>query len=551
MALYMSGGKIVKRGSGMLSTSGGGGGSPSWYTAMTSGQWNQISGSNFNASGVKESTALGNLSGSNHLFDSFCGGTLITGTGKFYSGATAINGESLMCFFGGHNGNDLNANYIFGNLLSNSPQWYRPRDSQPTSPVLNSIRTITSTLSAGLSAGATTATLASSWASASGTYYLAFSDGEVRSVTLSNGSTTINGGSSWGTGLTNAVTTSCFAFPAANVVSLTTGLTTGTTSYTLSSSWTGLTGSWACTMPNLDQTCMNVTNGSTTVTLNNAPSSNCDGFLDYYQPFDSSVNPVAFQSYQAAQYVESLNKVIYIGMCAMSRGADDQNCLFEYNLNTSSPNSNQPWSLGSYPAMGGRPNGCDCTAFEVSSGRIYYHKHQTTECGYYDINANTVTATSKSPGWSHEAIMACDQNRGILCVTASAPLESNTFVINFHRTSTWGSSDFYVPSTTGTAPTPAGGGPTWAAPVVVWNQDLDCFIVWWGGQTIYKLTPPASSPYDGGNPWAWSTLPTGGVTPATPNPAGVNGRFQYIHNSLIRGYITVNTNSDDVYFYKV
>jgi len=61
-----------------------------------------------------------------------------------------------------------------------------------------------STWTAGLSAGATTATLASGWPYPSGTYTVFFSDGENRQAVYTNGLTSV----SWAGGLSNNVTTS-------------------------------------------------------------------------------------------------------------------------------------------------------------------------------------------------------------------------------------------------------------------------------------------------------------------------------------------------------
>lgn len=263
--------------------------------------------------------------------------------------------------------------------------------------------------------------------------------------------------------------------------------------------------------------------------------------------FDASGNPVACQTYADLCYVESGNKVIQIGFPAVYSDGTDRNSSLQLNLSTQSPNAINPWSR--LAALPGIQNACDCAAFEKSSNRIWYHRHQIADIGYYDVAANRYTEGSASPSWSHEGVMACDQNRGILCIVAQ-PLQQGTFIINFYNTGNGVGNDYYIPRMAGTAPTPTGTAP-FSAPSVAWNQDEDCFVVWWGGKTLYKLKPPTSNPYAGGNAWTWVLdTPAAGDTPTNPPYQGCNGRFQYISNSLIRGYAVVNDIDQNIYFRK-
>lgn len=86
-----------------------------------------------------------------------------------------------------------------------------------------------------------------------------------------------------------------------------------------------------------------------------------------------------------------------------------------------------------------------------------------------------------------------------------------------------------TPTVTGTPPpdppntAPFRGSGIWG---VAYDSDNARILVWWGGTTIYVLTPPAD-PLTG--TWAWSTITplSGAVNPGDPTELGVYNRFWY------------------------
>jgi hypothetical protein len=118
-------------------------------------------------------------------------------------------------------------------------------------------------------------------------------------------------------------------------------------------------------------------------------------------------------------------------------------------------------------------------------------------------------------------------------------------VVNFYRLNNGIANPFYAPSTTGAAPT--GLNMT-----VLHDPVADRFVVWPdGGSTIYTLTPPGSSPYQGGNAWTWATVtPGGGATPPAGRTEGTFGKFNYISAGSVRGYILMTDGAADLYFYR-
>lgn len=84
----------------------------------------------------------------------------------------------------------------------------------------------------------------------------------------------------------------------------------------------------------------------------------------------------------------------------------------------------------------------------------------------------------------------------------------------------------YLPATTGTGP-----GATIYQPALAWDPVAQHFIVWPNGEkTLWYLTPGAN-PYEGGDPWVWTTFtPDGGLSPpvATGSGKAYFGRFAII-----------------------
>jgi hypothetical protein len=145
--------------------------------------------------------------------------------------------------------------------------------------------------------------------------------------------------------------------------------------------------------------------------------------------------------------------------------------------------------------------------------------------------------------------MALDSKRGIICCFGALNATNTVF----YQTTGTGNNAY--------APTTSGSGPSGGSGSVVWDSINDRFVVWSNsGQTLWTLTPPATNPYSGGNAWTWSTLATGGVTPSVEaglaagdgsgSNTGTYGRFQFVPNPAITGYILLNRVTDQIYFYR-
>lgn len=251
---------------------------------------------------------------------------------------------------------------------------------------------------------------------------------------------------------------------------------------------------------------------------------------------DGSGNPVARHTYQSITYLGGArNWMLATGGVARSTDANGVGLTHVFDFNQTSPNTNQPWSTKANP-----PAPADVTCYESTSGLIWSHPNAANEVQTYDVATDTYSRTLfKSPGWSTgNAVSAIDTNRGIWAIYWSGG-------INFFRTDSAALNDYYTPSTTGTAPTGAGS--------ILWDPVADAFKVWNGnGKQLFTLTPPASSPYQGGNAWTWSNATaSSGDTPDSQSTNGTFGRFNYIDNgSGLRGYILLNSASSSAYFYK-
>ena len=159
------------------------------------------------------------------------------------------------------------------------------------------------------------------------------------------------------------------------------------------------------------------------------------------------------------------------------------------------------------------------------------------------MSVSTDTDTSsiyKSPvGYGSNAASCIDTSRGIWA------LWDGSNGISFYRTNNGVGNDYYVPTTTGTAPTVGQGS-------IVYDSDNDCFRLWiGGGKQIWKLKAPVTSPYQGGNAWTWSSATPGtGSTPDAQNTNGTFGRFNMINSADIVGMPLMNAYNGTMYFYK-
>ncbi len=252
---------------------------------------------------------------------------------------------------------------------------------------------------------------------------------------------------------------------------------------------------------------------------------------------DASGNPVSRHTYQTLSYINdgTRNWMLSMGILYSYSASNTYNTRHVYNFAQVSPDTNLPWSkkLDSDGAA-------EISCYEPSSGRVWYHKSANNHVGFYDVALNTHTAQIyKSPvGYGGNAVSCIDTVRGLWCIW------DGTNGISFYRTNNGAGNDYYVPTTTGTAPTGQGS--------IIYDPVADKLRLWvGGGKTLYTLTPPASLPYAGGNAWTWSNATAGtGSTPDTQNLQGTFGRFGYSSNADVVGYILLNNPNGSIYFYK-
>jgi hypothetical protein len=253
---------------------------------------------------------------------------------------------------------------------------------------------------------------------------------------------------------------------------------------------------------------------------------------------DGSGNPSSRHTYNTICYVNdgTRNWLVSMGSLFTYIASNSYDHVLSYNFGQVSPNSNQPWAT--HAILFGAADVC---AYESSSGRIWYHTNATNQVGYYDIATNTDTSSIyKSPvGYGSNAASCIDTSRGIWA------LWDGSNGISFYRTNNGVGNDYYVPTTTGTAPTVVQGS-------IVYDSANDCFWLWLGnGKEIWKLKAPGTSPYQGGNAWTWShATPGTGSTPDAQNTNGTFGRFNRTASVDFPGMPLMNAYNGTMYFYK-
>lgn len=255
--------------------------------------------------------------------------------------------------------------------------------------------------------------------------------------------------------------------------------------------------------------------------------------------FDGNGNPVARHTYDAISYDATTNKMFTIGGLFGYTNSNSYPQCWTFDFNQVSPNVNQPWSYARAQVPGGL-EAADTTAYDPTTRRIWWAGYGGSSIGYYDIAADTHTyQTFKNRLTSlYRTTSAIDSTRGIWAFKSSG--------LGFYRLNNGAANDWYAPTTTGTAPTDINTS-------ILWDGYADEFVCWpSSGSTLYKLTPPATNPYAGGNAWVWSSVtPSGGATPTNGNANGTFKRFNIISfGGASRGYVVVNAHNEPVYFYR-
>jgi hypothetical protein len=249
---------------------------------------------------------------------------------------------------------------------------------------------------------------------------------------------------------------------------------------------------------------------------------------------DASGYPVSRHTYDAISYVNTggRNWMHAFGALFAYSVANSYSVTHVFDFDVASPATNKAWVTKTAP--GGTSI---YSAFEPSSGRVWGSNYTLNDVSYYDVAADTYsTAGSKSPNFGFYGCSDIDTSRGIWAIFTNNGLQG-------YRTNNGTANDFYTISVTGSAPASPHG--------FLYDDVSDKFIAWSGGKTLYTLTPPGSSPYQGGNNWTWaSSTPAGGSTPTAVEATGTFGRFALVKIGSARGYLAINAENESVYFYR-
>jgi hypothetical protein len=266
---------------------------------------------------------------------------------------------------------------------------------------------------------------------------------------------------------------------------------------------------------------------------------------------DASGHPVSRHTYSCFVYLPSPKGWLFC-TGGLFRATDAAGVIetHVFDFTVSNPNVNNPWTKKVNTGVVANSDVADTSVYDSVRNVIWSHQDAANAVQFYDVASNAFTADIfKSPGWSTNPASAFDTSRSIWAVYAAG-------VLNFYDARSGTANDYYAPTTTGTAPTGDGS--------VIYDAVDDAFFFWnGGGKKIFKLAPPATLPYQGGNAWTWTNFtpgtgstPTGqagtnaSFSPETGTSTGTYGRWAYVPGTAIRGYLLMNRTEDSIYFYR-
>lgn len=177
-----------------------------------------------------------------------------------------ISNTTLQTNFGTLSQNTSTANLAFGAMLMNIEQRYLLQKyfSNEASFTITTIGSTTQAVTSAPIIGAVSATLAVSWAFPSCVTSVTFSDGEVRNVSFTNGSTAI----AWQGALTGTQFT------------LTSTVAAAATTATLSTAWVASTGSYLIQFSDGEQKTVTLTSGSTSLSWSGGLSATVNAYFN-------------------------------------------------------------------------------------------------------------------------------------------------------------------------------------------------------------------------------------------------------------------------------
>jgi hypothetical protein len=262
--------------------------------------------------------------------------------------------------------------------------------------------------------------------------------------------------------------------------------------------------------------------------------------------YDGSGLPSSRHTYDQVVYVSDGTRkwMLTAGAAAMATGGGNAAGTSAFDFSVSAPNTNNPWLTKADQSY----NGGYTAVLDPATNVVWSSPSSVTSVVQtYDVTANTASAAFSKTHTFTDAMSpssALDTTRGIWATYSYNSAGPTTNLEAFRITST--SNDWYSISLTGASLPNATG-------TIIYDAINDRFVVWaGGGKTFYTITPPGTSPYQGGNAWTVASVtPGSGSTPSAAQTNGTYGRFRYLVHGNWRGYVLLNSDTGSVYYYKL
>ena len=258
-------------------------------------------------------------------------------------------------------------------------------------------------------------------------------------------------------------------------------------------------------------------------------------------PMDANGNPVTGHTYDGLWYDPVRNEMVRMGAIFRYSDISGDLLLQRYNFNKISPSfsgSALPWSQGAPVLLGA----ADIATYDSSTRRVWYRPSGNQfKVAYYDASTDTHTISTANKSQRtqfFESTGAIDKVRGLWL---NVGVEYTFFRLNDLQ-----SNDYYVPTLSGTMPATR-------YKTVLHDATADRFVIWAdSGNTLYYMTPPSTSPYQGGNSWTITPVVFGGDSVVGGAGNGTYKRFSLVeYPTGERIYVILTSGSSPARFFRV
>lgn len=271
-------------------------------------------------------------------------------------------------------------------------------------------------------------------------------------------------------------------------------------------------------------------------------------------PYQSDNTPTQRHTWDTMIYHPSRNQMVLFGAPSWAGNGSGRGPQVDaFDFDTPSPNTNFPWVRYTSIPSAVHDSIYTTNPFtiydETLDAAFYVPFEQIKGVGRYNFATNTwqTYARTGGPNADGNHMAAYAPSLRLMCLTSGHQ-------VWFMRTDT-GIGTCWAPTTTGTPPTATWDGEP-VSDSVLWDPINSRFVFYnglesSGRKTLHYLTAPGGSPYQGGSPWAWSSVaPGSGATPGiatganpvgggppdyTGYPTGIYKRFAWSDNP--RGYL--------------